>query len=138
MRYLLDTQILLWLFLRSHLVEQRIRTVLADPANVVYASAATTWEIAIKIRLGKLQLPGDPGQYLSDRIQRAGFTILPIVPAHTYGVFALPFHHHDPFDRLLIAQAQVEAMIVVTSDRIFEKYDVMRLVTERVAYAADR
>ena len=127
MRLLLDTQILLWLFLRSVRIKKAVRSILADPANTVYASAVSTWEIAIKSGLGKLELPGAPAQYLADRIQRAGLTILPIVPAHTYGVFSLPAHQRDPFDRLLIAQAQAEALTVVTNDRIFARYDVRRL-----------
>lgn len=127
MRYLLDTNVVLWLFLRSHLVSKKTRALLANPQSTVYVSAAATWEIAIKSRLGKLELPGDPGQYLPDRIERAGLTVLPISTAHTYGVFSLPLHHRDPFDRLLIAQAQIEGMIVVTSDAVFSKYDVKRL-----------
>jgi PIN domain nuclease of toxin-antitoxin system len=129
MRYLLDTQVLLWLFVRSQSVDARVRTILADPANLVYASAASTWEIAVKSALGKLELPGNLGHYVSDRIARAGLTVLPIVPAHTLGVLTLPPHHRDPFDRLLIAQAQVEAMILVTNDPVFGEYDVMRLMT---------
>jgi PIN domain nuclease of toxin-antitoxin system len=125
---LLDTQVLLWLFLRSHLIQKTLRTSLGDPANSVYASAVSTWEISIKSGLGKLHLPGEPGQYLPDRIQRSGLTILPISAAHTYGVFALPSHHRDPFDRLLIAQAQIEAMTVVTNDRMFDRYDVKRII----------
>ncbi len=115
--------------LRSQLVEQRVRTVLADPANLVHASAVSTWEIVVKCGSGQLGLSGDSGYYVADRIRRAGLTILPLVPAHTLGVLTLPPHHGDPFDRLLIARAQVEAMIFVTNDRIFEEYDVMRLMT---------
>jgi PIN domain nuclease of toxin-antitoxin system len=129
MRYLLDTQVLLWLFVRSQAVDPHVRAVLADPANLVYASAVSTWEIAVKAALGKVELPGNLGHYVPDRIARAGLTVLPIVPAHTLGVLALPAHHRDPFDRLLVAQAQAEAMILVTNDRIFEEYDVMRLMT---------
>jgi len=101
--------------LRSQLVEQRVRTVLADPANLVHASAVSTWEIVVKCGSGQLGLSGD---YVADPIRRAGLTILPLVPAHTLGVLTLPPHHGDPFDRLLIARAQVEAVIFVTNDRI--------------------
>ncbi len=124
MKFLLDTQVLLWLFLRSDRLEKSVRALLADPANVVYASAVSTWEISIKAELGKLELPGMPSIYLSDRIQRAGLRELAITSLHTYGVFHLPSHHRDPFDRLLIAQAQIESLTVVTADRIFRKYDV--------------
>jgi len=124
---LLDTQVLLWLFLRSSQLKKAVRSILADPANVVYVSAVSTWEIAIKANLGKLELPGTPAQYLPDRIERAQLTNLPIVAAHTYGVFSLPGHHRDPFDRLLIAQAQLESLTIVTNDRAFSKYDVKRI-----------
>jgi PIN domain nuclease of toxin-antitoxin system len=125
--FLLDTQILLWLFLRSDRLEKSVRGQLANPANVVYASAVSTWEIAIKAELGKLELPGTPATYLSERIGRSGLRELPIASKHTYGVFDLPPHHRDPFDRLLIAQAQIESLTVVTTDRIFRKYDVKQL-----------
>lgn len=107
---------------------ERIREELADPRNDVLVSAVSTWEIAIKSAIGKLQLPGEPGSYLPDRMRRASLTALPITTEHTYGVFALPKHHQDPFDRLLIAQAQLEGLSVVTNDRIFEEYDVRTLL----------
>jgi PIN domain nuclease of toxin-antitoxin system len=126
--YLLDTHVLLWLFLRSRRLPKPILEQLADPANVVYASAVSTWEIAIKAGLGKLALPGAPASYLPGRIERAGLTALPILPTHTYGVFALPAHHNDPFDRLLIAQAQIEALTLVTADAQIAAYDVRTLL----------
>jgi PIN domain nuclease of toxin-antitoxin system len=113
--------------MRSTSLKKTLRATLSDPSNTVYASAVSTWEIAIKAGLGKLKLPGVPSLYLPDRIQRAGLTALPIAPAHTYGVFSLPNHHRDPFDRLLIAQAQAESLTVVTNDELFAKYDVRRL-----------
>ncbi len=83
--------------------------------------------MSIKCGLGKLELPGAPAQYLADRMQRAGLAELPIVSTHTYGVLALPRHHRDPFDRLLIAQAQIESLTIVTNDRVFAEYDVKRI-----------
>jgi len=127
MNFLLDTQILLWLFLRSDRLKKSVRAQLADRANVVYASAVSTWEISIKAELGKLELPGSPPTYLPERIGRSGLRELPITSKHTYGVFNLPAHHRDPFDRLLIAQAQIESLTVVTADRIFRKYNVKQL-----------
>jgi PIN domain nuclease of toxin-antitoxin system len=125
--FLLDTQILLWLFLRSDRLKKSVRAQLADPANVVYASAVSTWEIAIKAELGKLELPGTPATYLPERIGRSGIRELPITSKHTYGVFDLPPHHRDPFDRLLIVQAQIESLTVVTTDRIFRRYNIKQL-----------
>lgn len=128
MKLLVDTNVLLWWFLRSDRVPEKVRAIVADAANGVFASAASTWEIAIKSALGRLSLPGEPGQYLPDRFRRAHIQELPITAAHTYAVFALPTHHADPFDRLLIAQAQLEGMTIVTADRTFKKYDVRTLM----------
>lgn len=128
MKLLVDTNILLWWFLRSDRLPAKVRATLADAANGVFASAVSTWEIAVKSAIGRLSLPGEPGQYLPDRFRRAQIQELPISATHTYGVFALPKHHADPFDRLLIAQAQFEGMTIVTADRTFKKYDVRTLI----------
>jgi PIN domain nuclease of toxin-antitoxin system len=125
--FLLDTQVLLWLFLRSDRLKKSVRAQLSDPENIVYASAVSTWEIAIKAELGKLDLPGTPATYLPERIERSALLELPIRSTHTYAVFDLPPHHRDPFDRLLIAQAQIESLTVVTADRVFQKYDIKQL-----------
>lgn len=128
MNALVDTNVLLWWFLRSERLPDNVRADLADAANSVFVSAASTWEIAVKSAIGRLSLPGEPAQYLPERFRRARIQELPITAAHTYGVFALPKHHADPFDRLLIAQAQLEGMTIVTADRTFEKYDVRTLI----------
>lgn len=128
MKLLLDTNVLLWWFLRSDRLPDKVRATLARVENDVFASAVSTWEIAVKSAIGRLALPGEPGQYLPDRFRRARIQELPITAPHTYGVFALPRHHADPFDRLLIAQAQLEGMTIVTADRTFKKYDVRTLM----------
>lgn len=125
---MVDTNVLLWWFLRSDRLPDNIRATLAHSANSVFASAVSTWEIAVKSAIGRLSLPGEPGQYLPERFRRARILELPITAPHTYGVFALPKHHTDPFDRLLIAQAQLEGMTIVTADRTFTKYDVRTLI----------
>lgn len=127
MKLLVDTQVLLWWFLRSDRLQKKTSDILTNPKNTVYVSAVSTWEIVIKTALGKLRLPGEPAQYLPDRIAQGHLTELAITPAHTFGVSALPAHHSDPFDRLLIAQAQNDGLIIVTSDRVFQKYDVKSL-----------
>lgn len=124
MSLLIDTHVLLWWFLDSSKLRKKTRDLLADLGTPVYVSAASTWEISIKSALGRLILPGTPSYYLPDRILRAGLSRLPITMEHTYGVESLPLHHADPFDRLLIAQAQCEGFAIVTSDRVFSKYDV--------------
>jgi PIN domain nuclease of toxin-antitoxin system len=128
MKLLVDTNVLLWWFLRSDRLPDKVRAILAQAANSVFASAVSTWEIAVKSAIGRLSLPGDPAQYLPDRFRHAQIQELPITAAHTYGVFGLPKHHADPFDRLLIAQAQLEGMTIVTADRTFKKYDVRTLM----------
>jgi PIN domain nuclease of toxin-antitoxin system len=124
MKFLLDTNVLLWLFARPTKIKSAVRERLADPANDVFVSAVSTWEIAIKVEIGKLTLPGDSSEYVLERIEQAGLVPLSITPKHALGVASLPAHHLDPFDRLLIAQAQAEHMTIVTSDRAFAKYDV--------------
>ncbi len=124
MKLLLDTHVLLWLLARPTKIKKAVRERLADPANDVFVSAVSTWEIAIKVGIGKLTLPGDASEYVLGRIEQAGLLPLSITPEHTFGVASLPAHHLDPFDRLLIAQAQAERMTIVTSDRAFAKYDV--------------
>lgn len=126
MKFLLDTQAMLWLFAEPKKINPRIRTKLAHPENPVFVSAVSTWEVSVKISIGKLTLPDgqDPGIYLPNSIRRAGLTTIPISPEHTYGVSSLAQHHGDPFDRLLISQAKIEGLTIVTSDRIVAKYDV--------------
>jgi PIN domain nuclease of toxin-antitoxin system len=123
-KLLLDTHVLLWLFAHPAKIKRSVRERLADPANDVFVSAVSTWEIAIKVSIGKLTLPGESREYVLERIERAGLLPLSITPEHALGVAALPAHHLDPFDRLLIAQAQAERMTIVTSDRAFAKYGI--------------
>ncbi len=126
MNYLLDTNVALWWFAGSNRFKKSLREALTDRRNVVFLSAVTTWEISIKAAIGKLILPQEPKAYLAPRIVRAGFTFLPVLAEHTYEVFSLPRHHLDPFDRLLIAQARINDLSIVTADRAFAHYDVRR------------
>ena len=126
MRFLLDTQAMLWLFGQSKKIKPRHRARIVDPRNDVFVSAVSTWEVSIKVAVGKLSLPDgqDPSVYLPISIRRARFTPLPVSLEHTYGVSALAKHHADPFDRLLISQAKTAGMTIVTSDRVISLYDV--------------
>jgi PIN domain nuclease of toxin-antitoxin system len=125
-KYLLDTHAALWWFGGSNRFKKSLRGLLTDRTNAVFLSAVTTWEISIKAAIGKLTLPEAPRDYLAPRIERAGFTFLPILAEHTYEVFSLPLHHLDPFDRLLIAQARIDDLSIVTADDAFTRYDVRR------------
>lgn len=124
MRLLLDTHALLWWLADEGLTDQA-RDAIADPANLVMVSAANAWEISIKKALGKLSAPDD----LERQTEKNGFTALPISIAHGLAAGALPRHHDDPFDRMLIAQAVEEGLTIVTHDKRFSDYDVPLLRT---------
>ena len=104
------------------------RDLLTTPEHELYLSAASAWEIAIKSSLGRLQLPMDPAEYVRTRLLQSQTVPLAITHEHALRVASLPAHHRDPFDRLLIAQAQLEALVVMTSDTHFSAYavDVVR------------
>jgi PIN domain nuclease of toxin-antitoxin system len=127
MSFLLDTHVLLWLLAGSPRIRVDLLDTLADPGNTVYVSAVCAWEIAIKAGLGKLDVPPNLDHWLPAEIAAAGLTPLPIELDHALGVERLPRHHTDPFDRLLIAQAVVEGLTLVSADRAFDAYNV-RLV----------
>jgi PIN domain nuclease of toxin-antitoxin system len=124
LRLLVDTHVWLWLQTTPDRVDAATLRVLADEANDLYLSAASGWEIAIKYGLGKLALPQLPEVYVPDRMRTSGTTPLAIEHAHALRVAKLPDHHRDPFDRLLIAQAQLLGLPIVTADPQFSMYDV--------------
>jgi PIN domain nuclease of toxin-antitoxin system len=97
---------------------------IVDTTNERVLSGASAWEIAVKYSIGKLQLPEPPSQFVPSRMALTLTSPLSIELTHTLQVASLPFHHRDPFDRLLIAQAQVERLPIVTGDEKFENYDV--------------
>lgn len=124
MNLLLDTSVLLWVLANSPRLREQARDAIQDPDNQVFVSAATAWEIAIKVALGKLSAPRDVAEWLPRRLAYHRFLQLPIAFRHATAVEHLPFHHRDPFDRLLIAQASVERLAVVTADRWFDAYHI--------------
>lgn len=105
-------------------LSKRSRTLVVSADNELVLSAASAWEIAIKYALGKLQLPEAPGEYVPRLMSRTGITPLPVYHRHALHVASLPTHHRDPFDRLLVAQAQLEELPILTADRSFGRYDV--------------
>src|SRR5262249_6724667 len=123
-RILLDTQVWLWVLGDPSRLSAAGRARLRSPANTFYLSAANVWEIAIKSAIGKLRLPDEPVAYLRGRLAETPATILPITHDHTLQLALLPFHHRDPFDRILVDQAQVKRLLLMTSDRWFEAYAV--------------
>jgi len=123
-RILLDTHCWLWLHTEPERFASPARAIVEDRENDLLLSAASAWEIAIKYALGKLQLPEPPATYVPSRMERAATDALPVVHDHALRVAALPPHHRDPFDRLLIAQCHAEHLPLLTADRQFEPYDI--------------
>lgn len=124
MRLLLDTQTLLWWRQGHRKLGARARRTIEKGAAGVSVSVATAWEIAIKFRRGQLKLSDPPHIWLPRAIEDGGFDVLAVQIDHALAVASLPDHHADPFDRLLIAQAQIEELTLVTSDAAFDDYDV--------------
>jgi len=124
MRILIDTQCFLWMAAEPDRLSQRARALVEDTQNTLYLSAASAWEIAIKHALGKLRLPEPPPEYVPSRMSEQGVQPLAIEHAHALRVSALPKHHGDPFDRLLVAQAQLEHLEILTSDPAVRAYDI--------------
>lgn len=127
MRVLLDTHALLWFLLADHKLSQRAQGMISDAETVVEISPASYWEIAIKISLGKYELPEPYAQFMERELRINDFSILPILPRHTALLTNLPFHHRDPFDRLLIAQSMAEAIPLVSCDQNFDAYAISRI-----------
>ena len=124
MRLLLDTQCWLWMQAEPDRFGAETRKRLLDPRNELLLSAASAWEIAIKYALGKLPLPEPPSTYVPSRMRSSGVVGLAVEHAHALHVERLPPHHRDPFDRLLVAQAQLEGLPIVTSDLALAPYSV--------------
>ena len=121
---LLDTHVWLWLNGATEHLAPGILELLSSPPTDLYLSAASAWEIGIKVSTGKLTLPVAPEEYIPLRMVDNGVRPLPIRHQHALRAAALPLHHKDPFDRLLIAQAQVENLKLLTVDRQLASYDV--------------
>ena len=124
MRMLLDTHAFLWFLLDDPKLSTTARNAIIGPDNDIAISPATYWEIAIKISLNKYTLPEPYEEFIEREIVTNQFYILPIVPRHTAVLTTLPFYHRDPFDRLIIAQAMVEQIPVISGDAAFVAYPV--------------
>jgi len=126
MEALLDTHVVIWWFENAPRLSKRASAILAAPNNILYVSAAVGWEIAIKVNVGKFQsseLMADMSGFLA----REGWRQLPISLEHAVRAGLLPLHHRDPFDRLLVAQAQALNLPILSADRELDEYDVRRL-----------
>ncbi len=124
MKLLLDTHVLLWLLREPHKVTVSALEQITTAGQDAAVSIVSLWEIAIKVSLDKLQLPKPYHELFPEAVTASGLSLLPIEPVHLQQVVELPWHHRDPFDRLLIAQAKLEGRTLVTADNQFASYDV--------------
>jgi PIN domain nuclease of toxin-antitoxin system len=125
-RALLDTHTFLWFATNDSSLSEAARACISDPAVEKLVSAASVWELAIKVSIGKLELER-PFDDLIRGIESNGFVLLPILPAHASRLITLPHIHRDPFDRLLVAQALAEGCVVVSRDEALDAYGTSRL-----------
>ena len=126
MRLLIDTHVLIWFLEGNKSLSKPHRQIISDSQNDVLVSIASLWEIAVKISLGKLTL-AKPLADVIKQIAVENIEVLPILPKHTLQVSTLPFHHRDPFDRIIVAQLQVENLPIVTNDIEFSHYGIKLL-----------
>nr|WP_199315122.1 type II toxin-antitoxin system VapC family toxin [Planktothrix sp. FACHB-1355] len=125
---MLDTQCWLWWFAQPERLNEDAIAHIADETNELWFSVASIWEIGIKVSIGKLPLPEPIDSYISTRMVQLGARYLEITAPHALQAAALPLHHRDPFDRMLIAQAQIEGMMLVSADPIFKEYSDLSLL----------
>jgi PIN domain nuclease of toxin-antitoxin system len=127
MRVLLDTHAFLWFLLQDSRLSKAAEIVISDPANDIEISPASYWEIAIKIAIDKYSLPMPYQEFIESQLAANDFRVLHIAPKHTAQLINMPFHHRDPFDRLLAAQALTENLPIVSADAKLDAYGVNRL-----------
>lgn len=116
--YLLDTHIFIWWMDKNSRRLGNLAKILSDPKNTIFLSVVSVWEMIVKQSKGSLKLPKD----IKSGIKASGFTILPISDSHVFELENLPLHHQDPFDRMLIAQAAIENLTLITLDKKIDKY----------------
>jgi PIN domain nuclease of toxin-antitoxin system len=129
---LLDTHVFLWWVLDDERLSPFVRDFVADGKNELFLSSASCWEMMIKARIGRLTFPEPAEKYIPDQMTQNRLIGLPVQIVHALHLHSLPDHHKDPFDRMLIAQAQVERMPIITNDSLLTAYDVTILWDKRV------
>ncbi len=127
MRTLVDTHALYWFIEGDERLSESAIDTIGDPDNEILMSPASYWEMAIKISLRKWQLNRPYQEFMDVALLQYQFSILPILPVHTERLLNMPFHHRDPFDRLIVAQAQAEQIPIVSSDVQFDSYGIQRI-----------
>lgn len=126
MNYLLDTHTFLWFINDNPSLSSTAKALIEDPESAIYLSVASVWEMAIKVSLDKLEMPSPFTDFIDGQLHENSITLLEIRTAHTGLVATLPFHHRDPFDRLIIAQSQSEGIPIIGRDTIFDAYGIER------------
>ncbi|MCA9997211.1 MAG: type II toxin-antitoxin system VapC family toxin [Anaerolineales bacterium] len=124
MKVLLDTHTFLWFIAGDGQLDVYARQLIEEPGNERYLSVASVWEITIKSSLGRLTVPSPPTTLIREHVWANAIELLAITPDHFDRLHTLPYHHKDPFDRLLIAQAMQEGMLLITKDQLFSAYNV--------------
>lgn len=132
MRLLLDTHIFLWTLAFPERLDPRAREVVSDVRNALLVSSASLWELGIKYALGKIALPQGPAALWAEAQPLFGFQELPVTAEHALTAGALPPHHRDPFDRMLVAQSRCEGLTLVTADRALVPYGIELLLVNRM------
>ena len=127
MKLLLDTHTFLWFIMGNSNLSPNARVLIEDQTNDKYLSVASLWEIAIKVSIGKLTLSAPFDTLIPEQLDINGFELLNLEVPHATALINLPLHHRDPFDRLLIAQAMVHQMQIVSIDSTFDAYQIQRL-----------
>ncbi|MEO5332915.1 MAG: type II toxin-antitoxin system VapC family toxin [Magnetococcus sp. YQC-5] len=127
MKVVMDTHAFLWWIDQSSRLSDKAHAVLADQDNDVLLSMASVWELAIKMSIGKIDFNCPFDIFITHELKSNNFNLLNLSIYHLKNLIFLPFHHRDPFDRLLISQALVENIPILTADRVFDSYGVMRL-----------
>lgn len=127
MKVLLDTQAFLWFIIGDEQLSQPARAEIENEENDLYISSASLWEMAIKVSLGKLTLTEPLETLITEQLETNGIGVLGITIPHVTKVSSLPFHHRDPFDRLIISQGLVENMPIISVDDVFDDYGVKRI-----------
>ncbi len=127
MRLLLDTHALIWFHDGDPRLSRTALALILDPVNEKIVSPATYWEVAVKLGTGKYVFSIDFPTFVQGAIIDSGFTVLPVEPRYCEPLVTLPLYHRDPFDRMIVAQAMTEAIPVVSTDRVFDRYAVTRL-----------
>lgn len=127
MKVLIDTHVFIWWTSNSQMLSLPVLKLLSDPNTEVILSIVSIWEMQIKVSLGKLQLKTILPELIEDEVKRNHIKLLLLDLSHIYALSNLPNHHRDPFDRLLIAQAQIEDLVIVSIDDKFDGYEIERL-----------